>query len=160
MKLAIVSVVKGFRLKQSIVEHLEKKSGIELADLGVHSTGKFAKYNEVARLAARALQHGEADRAILICGTGMGMSIAANKFRAVRAACCESVCAAEMSRRVNDSNALTLGETIVAAELACRMVDAWLETEFQDAPAVPEGIRDFWKEAVDDLDRLGSEVQP
>lgn len=156
MKIALVSVVKGFALKKAVISHIEQREDLDILDLGVHRTETFAKYNEIARLAAAALQRGDVDRAILFCGTGMGMAIAANKFRGVRAACCESVFAAEMSRRVNNANALTLGEGILAPDMACRMVDAWLDTKFQDAPA-PQDILDFWQEAVTDLDRLGSE---
>jgi ribose 5-phosphate isomerase B len=105
---------------------------------------------------AKLLQAGQAGRAILICGTGMGMSQVANKFQGVRAACVESVYAARMCRAVNDSNALCMGGWVIAPEMGIEMVKAFLNT------AHGEGLepwrQDFLKNAKAEFEKLESEI--
>lgn len=157
MRIAIGSVLKGFNLKNMLKEYLEEKKNIKIIDMGAISTDKFIKYHLVASKVAEAVQRGDVDGGILICGTGMGMAIAANKYRGIHAACCESIYSARMSRAVNDSNILTLGEDIVGPGLACRMVDIWLETRFKDAPG-EDWLKTYWKEAVDVIGKSGLEA--
>lgn len=146
MKIAIGSAVKGFQLKKIIKDHLESHYDAEIIDVGVHSDEKFVKHLLIVEEMARLLQCGKADKAIMICGTGMGMAIVANKYKGINAACCESVHTAKMSRVINNSNVLTMGEDVVGPGMACTMVDIWLKTDFQDAP-VDNWLKDYWMEA-------------
>jgi ribose 5-phosphate isomerase B len=114
-------------LKDAVKEHLEKK-GHTVLDVGAVKD-KDVPYYDAAPAAAKLLQSGKAERAILFCGTGAGMCIVANKFKGVNAVCVESVFSAKMARAINDSNAITLGAMIVAPWMAKAMVDAWLETK-------------------------------
>ncbi len=129
MKIALGADHAGFPLKEKIKEFLERK-GYEVLDMGTHSTDSV-HYPNFAEKVARAVQRGEADRGILICGTGIGMSITANKFKGVRAALCTNEYMARMSRRHNDANVLCLGERVLGVELALSIVEAWLEEEFE-----------------------------
>ena len=114
-------------LKDAVKEHLEKR-GFTVADVGAVK-GKDTPYYDAAPLAARLLQEGKAERAVLFCGTGAGMCIVANKFKGVNAVCVESVFSAKMARAINDANVITLGAMIVAPWMAKEMVDAWLDTK-------------------------------
>jgi ribose 5-phosphate isomerase B len=154
MRLVVGSVVKGFDLKQAVLNHLEK-SGHEVIDVGCHDKSVFVKFPSIAERAARVLQQGKADLGILCCGSGTGMALAAGKFRGLCAISAESPLAAELGRRVNDANVLCMGESLVTPDLACRIVDAFLTTQFQDAPAIPAPIRDFWREARDEIAARG-----
>lgn len=129
MKIAVGADHAGFPLKEKIKEFLEKK-GYEVLDMGTYST-ESVHYPNFAEKVARAVQKGEADRGILICGTGIGMSITANKFKGIRAALCTNEYMARMSRRHNDANVLCLGERVLGVELALSIVEAWLEEEFE-----------------------------
>lgn len=159
MKVVIGSVVKGFQLKTALKAHLEAQ-GHEVIDVGCCDTEKFVKFPSIGQRVAAALQQGEAPLAINICGSGTGASLAAGKFRGVCAVSCESVETARLARVVNDANCLCLGESIVSAEFACRMADAFLSAKFQDAPGVPQDVLDFWREARDELMARGEEAAP
>lgn len=150
MKIAIGSVVKGFKLKEALKAHLESR-GHTVLEMGCADTAQFCKFPSVGQRIAHALISGEADLAINCCGSGTGASISAGKFRGVCAVSCESEKTARLARVVNDANCLCLGEDVVTPELACRMADAFVDATFQDAPAVPEGVRAFWREARDEL---------
>ncbi|MBD3182045.1 ribose 5-phosphate isomerase B [Candidatus Poribacteria bacterium] len=130
MKLAIASDHAGYRLKNNIVNYLaENHKEIEVCDF----TKDYIKgddYPEYAQKVAKAVTSGECARGIVICGTGMGISIAANKAPGIRAAACYTSRMAEISREHNDSNVLALGGRITACELAFDIVESWLNTEF------------------------------
>lgn len=150
MKIAVGSVVKGFRLKEAIRVHLQA-AGHEVSDVGCHDTAVFVKFPSIGQRIAAALAEGRAELAVNCCGSGTGASLAAGKFKGVCAVSCESVQTARLARIVNDANVLCLGEAVVTPELAWQMVDAFVNARFQDAPDVPGKIREFWREARDEL---------
>jgi len=129
MKIAIGSDHAGFRLKEKIKEFLLSK-GYEVLDFGTNST-EPAHYPIFAKEVARAVQRKEADFGILICGSGIGMCIVANKFKGIRAALCLNEYMARMSRRHNNANVLCLGDRVLGEELALSIVSAWLSEEFE-----------------------------
>jgi len=129
MKIALGSDHAGFPLKEKIKEFLEKE-GYEVIDLGTNSPNS-THYPIFAKAVAQSVISGEAQRGILICGTGIGMSITANKFPGIRAALCTNEYMARMSRLHNDSNVLCLGERVLGVELALSIVKVWLETPFE-----------------------------
>jgi len=126
--IAIASDHGGFALKQEIIAHLREK-GVELEDLGTY-TEESCDYPVYAEKLGRAVAAGRYERGILLCGTGIGISIAANKIPGVRAALCSDCFSAEMCRRHNDANVLALGGRVVGAELAKRIVDTYLAASF------------------------------
>lgn len=129
MKIAIASDHAGYELKKRIIDYLLKK-GLEHEDFGC-GPGERVDYIDYAEKAIRGVGSGTFQRAVLICGTGLGMGIVANKFKGVRATPCCDEYTAEMSRRHNDSNCLTLGGRILSEEDALSIVRVWLETEFE-----------------------------
>ncbi|RLI97635.1 MAG: ribose 5-phosphate isomerase B [Candidatus Aenigmatarchaeota archaeon] len=126
--IALGSDHAGFGLKEKIKQYLEKK-GLEIKDYGCFSE-ESVDYPDYAEKVARAVSSNEAEKGILICGTGIGMSIAANKISGIRAAVCWDEKSAEMSRRHNDANILCIGARLIDQELALRIVDVWLSTGF------------------------------
>lgn len=129
MKVILASDHAGFELKKEIIVHLERRD-VVCEDVGC-TTGERADYVEYAVLAMEKMAAGDFDRAILVCGTGLGMAIVANKFRGIRATPCLDEYMAEMSRSHNDANCLTLGGRILPKDEALLIVDVWLETEFE-----------------------------
>lgn len=129
MKIALASDHAGYELKKGIMSYLSQR-GIDHKDFGCGSQEKV-DYVDYAEKAVQKLLMEDYDRAILICGTGLGMSIVANKHRGVRATCCWDEYSAELSRRHNDSNCLTLGGRIIPLDEAMAIVKVWLETEFE-----------------------------
>ncbi len=129
MKVAIGSDHAGYHLKEKIKEFLISK-GYQVIDFGTDSEDS-THYPIFARDVALAVQRGEADRGILVCGTGIGMSITANKFKGIRAALCLNEYMARMSRLHNDANVLCLGDRVLGEELALSIVEVWLETPFE-----------------------------
>lgn len=129
MKLAIGCDHGGYNLKTAILEHLDKK-GIEYKDFGCYST-ESCDYPDFAEKVAEAIVNGECERGIIVCGTGIGISIAANKVPGIRAAHCTDTFSAKASRQHNDANILALGERITGVGLALDIVDAYLEAEFE-----------------------------
>lgn len=127
--IALGSDHAGFHLKEEIKNHLDKR-GIEYKDFGSYSAER-ANYAEHAEQVANAVVNGECERGILICGTGIGISIAANKVNGIRAAACSDYYSAIMSRRHNDSNILALGARVVGLGLATTIIDGWLDEEFE-----------------------------
>jgi ribose 5-phosphate isomerase B len=129
LKLALGSDHAGFELKQSIAQYLREKN-IQFEDFGAHSSDRV-DYPDYAVKVARAVAAGKFTAGILICGTGIGMSIVANKIRGIRAALCTSEYMAEYSRRHNDANILCLGGRILSPEEARRITEAWLTSPFE-----------------------------
>ncbi|MBQ2231381.1 MAG: ribose 5-phosphate isomerase B [Oscillospiraceae bacterium] len=129
MKIALGCDHGGFELKEKIKAHLIEK-GYEVEDFGCYSKDSV-HYPEFGAKAARAVQSGECERGIVVCTTGIGISISANKVRGVRCALCSDSWSAEMTRRHNDANMLALGAGVVGANLALRIVDTFLNTEFE-----------------------------
>jgi ribose 5-phosphate isomerase B len=119
----------GFDLKEKIKGYLVKR-GYSVQDVGTHST-ESCHYPEYAYAVAEAVSRKKASRGILICKTGIGNSIVANRVPGVRASLCYNVAAAKLTRQHNDSNILVLGSGFVSAALAKRIVQAWLDTEFE-----------------------------
>jgi ribose 5-phosphate isomerase B len=129
MKIAIGSDHRGFDAKKRITTLLEKL-GHEVTDVGPFGS-ESVDYPDFALQVANAVGTGQVDRGILICGTGIGMCIAANKVPKVRAAPCHDSITAEMSRRHNDANVLCLSADLLGDELIDRMIRIWLSTEFE-----------------------------
>lgn len=129
MKIAMACDHGGFELKEEIKTYLEKQ-GIQVLDLGTHTTDSV-DYPEYGKACGEAVVSGRADRGIVCCGTGIGISIAANKVKGVRCALCTSVQMAEMTRKHNDANILAMGGRITDTETAKNITQAWLETEFE-----------------------------
>ena len=127
-KIIIGSDHGGFNLKTSIVKHLEDR-GVEVVDLGCYSS-ESCDYPVVAQAVAREVVV-TGERGILVCGTGIGVSIAANRFEGIRASHCTDTFTARMTRMHNDSNILCLGERITGVGLALDIVDIWLNTPFE-----------------------------
>ena len=129
MKIAIGSDHGGFEYKKEIISNLQN-DGYDVKDFGTYSSGS-CDYPDIAKPLAKAVAEGEYDRGILICGTGIGMSIAANKVKNIRASLCSDTFSARMTRMHNDSNILCLGERVIGAGLALDIVNIWLNTEFE-----------------------------
>lgn len=128
MRVALGSDHGGYELKEAIRTHLEAQ-GLEVQDLGTHSTDSV-DYPEYGFAVGNAIIKGEADLGIAICGTGQGISMAANKIRGVRAALCTETFSARMAREHNNANVLTLGGRVIGIGLALDIVDIFLKTEF------------------------------
>jgi ribose 5-phosphate isomerase B len=129
MRVAVGSDHRGFQVKRKIVE-LVQRLGHEVVDYGAASEDAV-DYPDFALQVALAVSAAQVDRGILICGTGIGMSMAANKVRGVRAALCHDDVTAEMSRRHNDANVMCLSADLLGARLIDRMIEIWLHTEFE-----------------------------
>ena len=128
MKVAIGCDHGGINLKPVLVDYLEKK-GIEYKDFGCFEKTSV-DYNEYALKVANAVASGEFDKGVLICGTGIGVSIVANKVKGVRCGHCHDVFSAKMTRLHNDANVLAFGERVVGPGLAAEIIDAFLSTPF------------------------------
>jgi ribose 5-phosphate isomerase B len=148
MKIAIASDHAGFGLKSRILRYLAEKT-LETSDLGPAGRDSV-DYPDYAVSVAKSVSQGQSDRGILICGTGIGMSIAANKIPGIRAALCHDVLTAEVSRRHNDANILVLGERVLAEETALQIVEAWLHSGF-DAGRHQKRIEKI--EAIEEAER-------
>ena len=129
MKIAIDCDDAAINLKAVLVDHL-KSSGRDVTDLDYAAGNKDPLYPEIGYNLALKLQDGTYDRGILICGTGLGMAMIANKVQGVFAGVCHDCFSAERLKKSNDANVLTLGERVVGPELAKMIVDAWLHSEF------------------------------
>ena len=128
MKIAIGCDHAGFAIKNVIIEHITKK-GYEVVDVGTDSADS-CHYPIYAHALCEKIQSGECELGILICGTGIGMSMAANKHKGIRAACCSDTFSARLTREHNDANVLCFGERVVGAGLAADLVDAFLGAEY------------------------------
>ncbi len=130
LSIAIASDLSGFPLKEAIVEHLRTKHDIEVLDLGIPSVDEPQPYFKQAPKVVEALLKGRADKGILICGTGQGMAIVANKFKGIYACVVDDVFAAERAKIINNANVITLGGWITAPFLGIQIVEAWLSVAF------------------------------
>jgi ribose 5-phosphate isomerase B len=119
----------GFSLKTFLKEVMEQ-DGLQVVDVGC-AADISCDYPDYARLLCERIQSGEAPRGVLICGTGLGMSMAANRFRGIRAALCTSEYQARMSRAHNDANVLIIGGRVTGVEMALSILRTWLETSFE-----------------------------
>ena len=129
LKVALGCDHGGFVYKQKIIDYLKSRN-IEFVDVGTH-TREACDYPDIARSVTELVASGQVDRGILVCGTGIGMSIAANKTRGIRAALCGDTYSARVSRAHNNANVLCLGERVIGEHLALDIVDIWLKTGFE-----------------------------
>ncbi|MEF9921556.1 MAG: ribose 5-phosphate isomerase B [Anaerovoracaceae bacterium] len=129
MIIAIASDHGGFALKEEIKNHLRERE-IKVVDLGTNSE-ESVDYPVYGKACGEAVASGKADKGIVCCGTGIGISIAANKVKGVRCGLCTSVEMAELTKRHNNANILALGGRTTPPELAIKITDAWLDTEFE-----------------------------
>lgn len=130
MKISVASDHRGFEFKRRVMKMLTEM-GHTVKDFGVMSSAESVDYPDFGLKAARSVGTGECDRGILICGTGIGMSLVANKVKGVRAALCHNLYTVEMSRRHNDSNMLCIGADVVDGDLLEQKVKLWLDTPFE-----------------------------
>lgn len=154
-KILIGSDKSGFMLKEAIKAHLVEK-GYKVHDCGTTDFEKPLAFFEVAPVAAKKIQDKEYKNAILICGTGMGMAMVANKFKGVRAAVVESTYTAEKSRAINDSNVLTMGGWIIGEMLGIEIAEKFLNTEFTEG--LEEWRKDFLKNARIQFDAIEEKI--
>ena len=145
----------GFVLKEAIKEHLVN-SGYQVEDCGTTSIEEGVPFFNVAPVAAKSSQEGKFERAILICGTGMGMAVVANKYKSIYAACCESVYAAEKCRAINNANILTMGGWVIGPEMGIQMADRFLNTQFTEN--LEEWRQEFLKNAAVKVEEIEAEI--
>ena len=129
MKIAIAADHGGYSLKEMIIGFLSNYEGVEVLDLGTNST-ESVDYPQFGFACGEAVANGDAERGIVVCGTGIGISIAANKVKGIRCALCTSIEMARLSREHNNANILALGGRTTKPEAALMIVDTWLKTEF------------------------------
>jgi ribose 5-phosphate isomerase B len=127
----------AFELKAKIVDYLKSK-GIPVEDYGVNQPDPSVLYPDVALTVAQAVAAGKHDRGILMCGTGIGVAITANKVPGIRAAVCHDPYSTERSRKSNDCQIMTLGGRVVGEELAKSLVDIWLASDYQGGRSAPK----------------------
>jgi ribose 5-phosphate isomerase B len=146
MSIAVGCDEAGFYLKEDIKDYL-KKLGQEVEDYGTYDT-KPVLYPEIAVKVAKSIAEGKHERGILICGTGIGMAIAANKVPGIRAAVCHDSFSTERARKSNDAQIMTIGARVIGPELAKNLVHIWLNSEFQGGGSTQKVnlISDYEKE--------------
>ncbi|MGC8821116.1 MAG: RpiB/LacA/LacB family sugar-phosphate isomerase [Fervidobacterium sp.] len=140
-RIVIGSDKSGYNLKELIKKFLESR-GYEVEDVGTKDLDNWLPFYEVAPRVARKIQSGEYERGILICGTGAGMSIVANKFKGIYAVAVEGSYTSRMAKVINNANVLTMGGWVVAPEQACDMVERWLNASFT------EGLEEWRQELL------------
>lgn len=118
----------AFALKNTVKEHLESL-GLEVKDFGIYEE-KRVDYPDIAEVVCKSIVSGECEKGILLCGTGIGISIAANKIKGIRAAVCNEIYCAKMTKCHNNANVITMGGRVVGPDVAIDIVDAWLNAEF------------------------------
>ncbi|HOQ75460.1 MAG TPA: RpiB/LacA/LacB family sugar-phosphate isomerase [Thermoclostridium sp.] len=143
MKIAFGVDPGGFCLREGVLAHLKEK-GHEVLDLGTQDMDNPIPYMIVGRNVAEAVTSGKADFGVVMCGTGMGISIATNKVKGARCAMVESYYAARESRIINDANIIALGGTTTSLRMACEMIDVFLETKWG------QGLPDFRVQRIKD----------
>ncbi len=129
MRIVTASDHGAIDLRRELLEHI-REQGHEVEDLGTHEDASV-DYPDYAIKAVAKLRSGEADRAVLMCGTGLGISMAANRHKGIRAAVCHNEFEARMSRQHNDANILVMGGRVIGPGLAVSLFDAWMEAEFE-----------------------------
>lgn len=137
MKLCIDCDDAAVSLKKVIYDHL-KSRGVDITDLDYSNGKENSYYGEIGYSLAKDIQAGKYDRGILICGTGLGMAMIANKVEGVFAGTCHDTFSAERLKKSNDANVLTMGERVIGPELAKMVVDAWLNSEFSGGGSAPK----------------------
>ena len=147
----------GFSLKEAIKAHLEAQ-GWQVEDCGTKSMENGIPYFQVAPVLAKKIQAGAYEKGILICGTGAGMAVVANKYKGISAVACESVYAAEKCRAINDANIMTMGGWIVAPELGIAMTEKFLHTEFTEN--LEPWRREFLQNAAKEVAAIEEEIYP
>jgi ribose 5-phosphate isomerase B len=130
LKIAIGCDNAAVELKNALKNYLLQQKNIELVDLGVDSDTNLECYADVAERVSLAVARGEFERGVLICGTGLGMAITANKIPGIRAATCHDVYSAERARKSNNAQIITMGSRVIGVESAKTVLKAWLESEF------------------------------
>lgn len=130
IKIAIASDHAGYDLKEEIKKHLSER-GIEFIDYGTNNSTDSVNYPDFAHALCSSIQSGETDLGILVCGTGIGMSMAANKHAGIRAACCSDTFSARLTRKHNDANVLCFGARVIGIGVAADLVDVFIDTEFE-----------------------------
>ncbi len=154
MKIGFGSDHGGLELKNLLLKYVSEK-GYDVADYGTDN-GDSVDYPIFAANVAKALIKGEIDRGIICCGSGIGISISANKFPGVRAALCHDYYTAKMSRLHNNANILAMGGRTTGIEIAKEMTDVWLATEFEDGrhqrriDLIDKQAKEFWKNYIED----------
>jgi ribose 5-phosphate isomerase B len=143
----------GASLKEHLAKYLEDH-GYEVKDYG---NAEFADYPDVAAQVAEAVARGEHDRALLVCGTGLGMAITANKVPGVRAATAHDPYSAERARKSNDAQVLTMGGRVIAPQLAEKVLEHWLQSEFEGGRSAPKVAK---MKAVDERHRVARAAAP
>jgi len=147
MKIAIGCDEAAYQLKVALVEHLNQRDDIELKDFGANA-GEVILYPDVAKAVAEAVAAGEFERGILVCGTGIGMAITANKVPGIRAAVCHDPFSAERSRKSNNAQIMCMGERVIGVELAKYLLDVWLKCDFSGGGSTPKVNR------IDEIDAM------
>ena len=130
MKIAVAADHGGFELKEKVKEYLVQK-GYDILDLGCDNPKESVDYPNFGRACGEAVVRGDAEKGIVVCGTGIGISIAANKVKGIRCALCTNVFMAQMASQHNNANILSLGGRVLETELALEIVETWLVTEFE-----------------------------
>lgn len=153
MKIAIASDLSGYDLKTAVKEFLLEK-GYEVLDFGIEDKDHPKPYFEQAPKVAKAIQNGEADRGILVCGTGQGMAIVANKHKGIYACVVDSVFSGERSKIINQANVITMGGWVTAPFIATEIVEGWLSREFCEKM---EFKRDFLTNAFNQVVEIEKE---
>lgn len=147
MKIAIGCDEVAYQLKAALIEHLSQRDDIELKDFGANA-GEVILYPDVAKAVAEAVAAGEFERGILVCGTGIGMAITANKVPGIRAAVCHDPFSAERSRKSNNAQIMCMGERVIGVELAKYLLDVWLKCDFSGGGSTPKVNR------IDEIDAM------
>jgi ribose 5-phosphate isomerase B len=136
MKIIIGSDHFGRALKDILGQHLRAR-GYQVVDIGAQDDTPV-DYPDVAEALAEAISRGEFERGLLVCGTGIGMAMVANKVPGVRAACCHDAYSAERARKSNDAQVITMGSQVIGSELAKSLLDVWLRSEFSGGRSAPK----------------------
>ena len=148
MKIAIAGDSAGAPLAQVLAAHVARRKGTEVSNLSQSASGAAEYYANIAERVATAVMAKEFDRGILVCGTGIGVAISANKVPGIRAALTHDTYSAERAAKSNNAQIITLGARVVGPELAKSIVDAWLASEFDPAGSSASNVA-----AIDELDR-------
>lgn len=137
MRIAIGCDEAAYNMKVEIIKHLEKSEDIEIVDFGADA-GNIVLYPDVAYTVADVVASKQFDRGILVCGTGIGMAICANKVPGIRAAVCHDPFSAERARKSNNAQIMCMGERVIGVELAKYIVDIWLKCDFAGGGSAPK----------------------
>lgn len=147
----------AIEMKECLKAHLAIK-GIPFFDYGVDPENAVM-YPDIAKTVSLAVSEGKHERGIILCGTGIGMSIVANKIPGIRAALCHDTFSAERARKSNDAQIITMGARVIGHELAKKIIDTWLDSEFTDGPSTPKvnRIKEIEKEFITEPQNLHDE---